>query len=52
MKENEPIGTKARACLDPDVLVEVDGSPGYGTAHIRASTHSVVLPPGGWTGAA
>jgi hypothetical protein len=28
MKEAEPLGIKARACLDPERLVEGDGCPG------------------------
>ena len=48
-KKAEPIRTKARACLDPDGLVERDGGPGYGAAHIRASMLSVALAPEQWT---
>jgi hypothetical protein len=49
MQEAEPIEIKASSRFDPDGLVEEDGDPGCGAAHIRASMLSVVLAPGRWT---
>ena len=51
-KKVEPIGTKARAGLDPDGLAQGEGGPDWCIAHSRASMLSVALAPEQWTDAA